>query len=146
MISLITFPLDTVPQVQEKILLYVDSLRTICLETDPVRVRASDAVTPKKGPGKRIMKGCILMAGKNFEKDEPAPRVALGLKVPGKNVDGKSEHTPGFVDEKKPKPITYKRGGRPLVAELPPYNPDKVPRNSLIERLKERIAQTEEEP
>jgi len=85
------------------------------------------------------------MAGKNLEEEEPAPRVGLGLKVPEKNVDGKSEHPPGFLDEKKPKPITYKRGGTPLVAELPPYNPDKVPRNSLIERLKERIAKTEDE-
>lgn len=86
------------------------------------------------------------MAGKNLDTDEPAPRVALGFKVSGKNLDGKSEHKPGFLDEKKPKPLPVKKGGRPAFAELPPYNPDKVPRNSLVERLKERIAKTEEEP
>lgn len=85
------------------------------------------------------------MAGKNLEFDEPAPRVELGFKVSGKNLDGKSEHKPGFVDEKKPKPLTPKQGGRPSSAELPPYNPDKVPKNSLVERLKERIAKTGEE-
>lgn len=85
------------------------------------------------------------MAGKNLEEEEPAPRVELGFKVSGKHLDGKSEHRPGFVDEKKPKPTAAKKGGRPTFAEIPPYNPDKVPRNSLVERLKERMAKTGDE-
>ena len=77
-----------------------------------------------------------------IEYDETTPRVALGIPISFKVRDEKSEHKPGFLEEKKPKIPTTKERGR---VELPPYDPEKVPRTSLAERLRKRIAQMEVE-
>ena len=71
------------------------------------------------------------------EADRPQPREAYGNLVTA-GTSGYSDHKPGH-SKSRPPAAKAAEG-----AKVPPHNPDKVPKTSLVERIRRGIAGKEQ--
>lgn len=78
------------------------------------------------------------------ETNQPHPREAFGHPVTKLVMHEVSNHSPGFEESPPPAYSGQAMESQVVPAELPPWDPDKVPRAGLAERIIQRFTQQKE--